>query len=82
MSGRDGASEDPSPGVSGSLVVRGVLDRHPDTALAYLPEWEALRDVPWRFARPGDVVVTLGCGDITRVHEDWIAESATRAARS
>jgi UDP-N-acetylmuramate--alanine ligase len=82
VSGLDGASEDPIPGVSGSLVVRGVLDRHPDTALAYLPEWEALRDVPWRFARPGDVVVTLGCGDITRVHEDWIAESATRAERS
>lgn len=82
VTGLDGASEDPIPGVSGQLVVKGVLDRHPDTALAYLPEWEALRDVPWRFARAGDVVVTLGCGDITRVHDDWIAEGAVRTART
>jgi UDP-N-acetylmuramate--alanine ligase len=82
VTGLDGASEDPIPGVSGRLVVKGVLDRHPDTALAYLPEWEALRDVPWRFARPGDVVVTLGCGDITRIHDEWIAEGTARAARA
>jgi UDP-N-acetylmuramate--alanine ligase len=78
VTGLDGASEDPIPGVSGHLVVQGVLDRHPDTRLAYLPEWSALRDVPWRFARPGDVVVTLGCGDITRVHDEWIAEGRDR----
>jgi UDP-N-acetylmuramate--alanine ligase len=78
VTGLDGASEDPIPGVSARLVVTGVLDRHPDTALAYLPEWDALRDLPWRFARPGDVVVTLGCGDITRVHDDWIAEDRRR----
>ena len=82
VTGLDGASEDPIPGVSGRLVVKGVLDRHPDTALAYLPEWEALRDVPWRFARPGDLVVTLGCGDITRIHDEWIAEDLARTARS
>ena len=82
VTGLDGASEDPIPGVSGRLVVEGVLDRHPDTALAYLPEWDALRDVPWRFARPGDLVVTLGCGDITRIHDEWIAEDGARAARA
>jgi len=78
VAGLDGASEDPIPGVSGRLVVQAVLDRHPATALAYLPEWEALRDIPWRNARPNDIVVTLGCGDITRVHDDWIAEGTRR----
>ena len=78
VTGLDGASEDPIPGVSGRLVVHGVLDHHPATALAYLPEWDALRDVPWHYARPGDLVVTLGCGDITRVHEDWLAEGRRR----
>lgn len=77
----DGASEDPIPGVSGQLVVDAVLDRHPDTALEYLPEWDALRDLPWHFARPGDLVVTLGCGDITRVHDDWLAEGRSRGER-
>jgi len=80
VAGLDGASEDPIPGVSGRLVVHGVLDRHPATALVYLPDWDALRDVPWQFARPGDLVVTLGCGDITRVHEEWLAEDRRRAA--
>ena len=78
VTGLDGASEDPIPGVSGRLVVVGLLDRHPATPVVYLPEWDAMRDLPWRFARPGDVVVTLGCGDITRVHDDWIAESRRR----
>jgi UDP-N-acetylmuramate--alanine ligase len=78
VTGLDGASEDPIPGVSGRLVVHTVLDHHPATALAYLPEWDALRDVPWHYARPGDLVVTLGCGDITRVHEDWLAEGRRR----
>ena len=78
VTGLDGASEDVIPGVSGRLVVRGVLDRHPQTPVVYLPEWDALRDLPWRFGRAGDLVVTLGCGDITRVHDDWIAEDRRR----
>ena len=78
VTGLDGASEDPIPGVSSQLVVDAVLERHPDTELTYLPEWDALRDVPWRFARPGDTLVTLGCGDITRVHDDWLAEGRRR----
>jgi UDP-N-acetylmuramate--alanine ligase len=82
VTGLDGASEDPIPGVSGRLVVEGLLDRHPETPLAYLPEWDSLRDLPWRFARAGDLVVTLGCGDITRVHDDWIAESRRREVRA
>jgi UDP-N-acetylmuramate--alanine ligase len=80
VTGLDGASEDPIPGVSGRLIVQGLLDEHPATPLVYLPEWEALRDLPWRFGRPGDVVVTLGCGDITRVHDEWIAEGRRREA--
>jgi UDP-N-acetylmuramate--alanine ligase len=78
VTGLDGASEDPIAGVSGQLVVRGLLDAHPATPVVYLPEWEALRDLPWRFGRPGDLVVTLGCGDITRVHDDWVSEAARR----
>ena len=78
VTGLDGASEDPIPGVSSQLVVDAILERHPDTELTYLPEWDALRDVPWRIARPRDLVVTLGCGDITRVHDDWLAEGRRR----
>lgn len=75
IAGLDGAFEDPVAGVDARLVVRAVLDAHPATALAYLPEWEALADVPWRFARPGDLVVTLGCGTITEIHDEWQARA-------
>jgi UDP-N-acetylmuramate--alanine ligase len=82
VTGLDGASEDPIPGVSAQLVVDAVLAAHPETALEYIPEWDDLRDLPWRVAQPGDVVVTLGCGFITRVHDDWLAEAATRGERA
>jgi UDP-N-acetylmuramate--alanine ligase len=75
VTGLDGAFEDPIAGVDGRLVVRAVLDAHPATDLVYLPEWEALADVPRRYARPGDVVVTLGCGTITEAHDLWRARA-------
>jgi UDP-N-acetylmuramate--alanine ligase len=78
VTGLDGASEDPIPGVTGELVANAVRERHPETPVVYLPEWDELRDLPWRFGRPGDVIVTLGCGDITRVHDDWLAEGVRR----
>lgn len=59
------AREDPIPGVTGRLVadaVGGVRD-----GVGYV---EAIADVPGRLAdlvRPGDVVLTLGAGDITTV---------------
>jgi len=75
VAGLDGAFEAPIAGVDARLVVRAVLDAHPATELAYLPEWDALADVPWRYARPGDLVVTLGCGTITEVHDLWLARA-------
>jgi UDP-N-acetylmuramate--alanine ligase len=82
VTGLDGASEDPIPGVTGELVANAVRERHPEAPVVYLPEWEQLRDIPWRFGRPHDVVVTLGCGDITRVHDDWIQEARRRGERA
>ncbi len=67
----DGAFEDPIAGVDAQLVVDAVLAAHPDTDLEYIPDWDALADVPWRVARSGDVIVTLGCGTITDVHALW-----------
>jgi UDP-N-acetylmuramate--alanine ligase len=79
VTGLDGAFEDPIAGVDGRLVVRAVLDAHPATDLVYLPEWESLADVPWRYARAGDVVVTLGCGTITEAHDVWRVRAEQRA---
>jgi len=71
------AGERPQPGVSGRLLVRAVLDAHPDMPVAYLPHLSDLRDVPRRFAREGDLVLTLGAGDVTAMPDDWVAAGAT-----
>ncbi|HEY1737568.1 MAG TPA: UDP-N-acetylmuramate--L-alanine ligase [Acidimicrobiia bacterium] len=77
----DGAFEEPIAGVDAQLVVDAVRAAHPDTPLEYLPEWDALAGVPWRAARAGDVVVTLGCGTITDAHALWEREAERRGDR-
>jgi UDP-N-acetylmuramate--alanine ligase len=67
------AGEQPQPGVSGRLVLRAVLDAHPEQAVSYLPRRaDLVAHVP-RLARPGDVVLTLGAGDLTTAPDEWLA---------
>jgi UDP-N-acetylmuramate--alanine ligase len=67
------AGEPPIPGVSGRVVLHAVLDHHPALPVAYLPTREDLVAVPARYARPGDVVLTLGAGDLTAMPDVWLA---------
>jgi UDP-N-acetylmuramate--alanine ligase len=67
------AGEQPQPGVSGRLVLQAVLDAHPEAAVTYLPRRaDLVAHVP-RLARPGDVVLTLGAGDLTTAPDEWLA---------
>jgi UDP-N-acetylmuramate--alanine ligase len=66
------AGETPIPGVSGRVILRAVLDRHPALAVAYLPRRADLDAVPQRYARPGDLVLTLGAGDLTTMPDLWL----------
>lgn len=68
------AGEEPLPGVSGRLLVRAVLDAHPDMPVAYLPHLSDVRDVPHLFAREGDLVLTLGAGDLTALPGEWAVQ--------
>jgi UDP-N-acetylmuramate--alanine ligase len=72
------AGEPPLPGVSGRVVLEAVLDRHPALAVAYLPARADLAVVPARYSRPGDVVLTLGAGDLTTMPDEWLATEASR----
>jgi UDP-N-acetylmuramate--alanine ligase len=60
-----GAREDPEPGVSGELVTRAVP--LPPERVLFEPDPEAA--VRWLAGRaaPGDVVLTIGAGDVTRL---------------
>jgi UDP-N-acetylmuramate--alanine ligase len=67
------AGEPPQPGVSGRLILRAVLDASPALPVTYLPRRADLVEHVPRLARPGDVVLTLGAGDLTTVPDEWLA---------
>jgi UDP-N-acetylmuramate--alanine ligase len=60
------AREEPVAGVEGTLVVEALAAERPGMPLAWTPELEdAVRFVSRR-VRPGDLVLTIGAGDIER----------------
>jgi UDP-N-acetylmuramate--alanine ligase len=71
-----GAREDPEPGVTGELVARAVP--LPPDRVAFEPERGAA--VRWLADRaaPGDVVLTLGAGDVTALGPELLARLAER----
>jgi UDP-N-acetylmuramate--alanine ligase len=70
------AGEIPIAGVSGRLLVHAVVDASPGLPVTYLPRHADLLDVPRRFARPGDVILTLGAGDLTTLPDTWLGRES------
>jgi UDP-N-acetylmuramate--alanine ligase len=68
-----GADQDPIPGVTGRLVVEGVKRAAPDKAVVYLPHRSEAIAYLEREIREGDLVVTMGCGDIWMLGEAALA---------
>ncbi|MEX1008202.1 MAG: UDP-N-acetylmuramate--L-alanine ligase [Acidimicrobiia bacterium] len=68
-----GFNETPQPGVSGRLILHAVLDAHPDQPVVYLPRRSDLVEHVPKLARSGDVVLTLGAGDLTTVPDEWLS---------
>lgn len=67
-----GAGEDPIPGVSGKLVVDAATERVPGRRVVYLPRRSDIAPFLAATVRPGDLVLTLGAGDITMVGEETL----------
>ncbi|GAA3944633.1 UDP-N-acetylmuramate--L-alanine ligase [Microbacterium soli] len=59
-----GAREDPVPGVTGELVSGAFADQ---THVHYVPDWQQAADYTAQVAHDGDVVVTLGCGNVYQI---------------
>jgi len=64
------AWEEPMPGVSGKLVVDALAEAAPGKRVIYLPHRSEVAPVLASLVRDGDLVVTLGAGDITTVAEE------------
>ncbi|AWS42071.1 UDP-N-acetylmuramate--L-alanine ligase [Streptosporangium sp. 'caverna'] len=71
-----GAREDPEPGVSGALVAGKVP--LPADRVAYVPQRESVPALVAGRARPGDIVLTMGAGDVTELGPKIVAELAAR----
>jgi UDP-N-acetylmuramate--alanine ligase len=60
------AREAPVEGVEGRLVVEALVAERPGMAVAWAPELEDAVRFLSRRARPGDLVLTIGAGDVER----------------
>ena len=59
-----GAREDPVPGVTGELVSGDFVDAG---HVHFVADWQDAADYTASIARGGDLVITLGCGDVYRI---------------
>ena len=60
------AREQPVPGVEGTLVVEELASERPGMPIGWMPELEDAVGFLARRARPGDLVLTIGAGDVER----------------
>jgi UDP-N-acetylmuramate--alanine ligase len=74
------AREDPVPGVSGALVADAV--RLPAERVHYVPRWLDVPEVVAGLARQGDLVITMGAGDVTVLGPEILTELGRRAVES
>ncbi|GAB3689315.1 UDP-N-acetylmuramate--L-alanine ligase [Angustibacter aerolatus] len=65
------AREDPLPGVSGRLIADAVP--LPPDQVAFVPSWAATADAVRARLQPGDVVLTVGAGDVTMLADEVLA---------
>src|SRR5262249_13806322 len=72
------AREDPQPGVTGALVADAVS--LPAGRVVFEPSWAAVPAVVAEVVRPGDLVVTLGAGDVTMLGPQILAILAAKDA--
>lgn len=60
------AGEDPLPGVDGKLIVNALLEADPSKQVVYVPRRSELGRAAARLLHSGDLVLTMGAGDITQ----------------
>lgn len=61
------AGEAPIPGVSGRTIVESILQQHPRAQVAFIPHRQEITPYLKTICRPGDILLTMGAGDVTTV---------------
>jgi UDP-N-acetylmuramate--alanine ligase len=65
-----GAREQPQPGVSGELIAERITG----ATARYEPAFDRAAMLAADLAKPGDVLVTMGAGDVTQLGPEILAE--------
>lgn len=68
------AREQPIAGVTGEALARRILEMEPEKQVEYVPDREVLLGKLAAETRPGDLVITMGAGDIREVGERLVQE--------
>ncbi len=67
-----GAGEMPQPGVNGKLIADAICETLAHPEVYYIPQQDAIPRVLQHISRRGDLVLTLGAGDISKAAEDLL----------
>lgn len=68
----------PIPGVTGRLIVEAVQDAHPDAHVVWVPRRDDLVSYLAGELGPGDVCISMGCGDVASLPDEVLARRAER----
>ena len=66
--------EKPLPGVTGELIFRAALEAGQPNVI-YMPDKKKVNDELERLLRPGDILLTLGAGDVLHFGEEYLRRS-------
>jgi UDP-N-acetylmuramate--alanine ligase len=64
-----GAREQPIEGITGELLAQRIRETEPEKQVEYQPDRDELMEMLVRDARPGDLILTMGAGDIRELGE-------------
>jgi UDP-N-acetylmuramate--alanine ligase len=67
------AGEEPIPGITGKVIVDAVLSESPRKQVVYLPKKTEIPKFLMNTARKGDLILTMGAGDISATGEEFLS---------
>lgn len=73
-----GAGETPVPGVTGKTVLDALLQHQPKAQAAYFPHRGDIEAYVASRVRPGELVMTMGAGDVTTIGPDLVRALSAR----
>jgi UDP-N-acetylmuramate--alanine ligase len=68
----------PIPGVTGKLILNAVCDAHRDARVVWMPHREDLVRFLSSELGPGDVCISMGCGDIAALPDEILHRSGSQ----